>query len=116
MIHALPVGMADTFKEYGENVFIPHITNELKYAKRLDVVWDSYPVDSLKAETRDKRGMGLRRKVTATTKIPSKGFDFLQDGDNKTELFAFLSNKIAGHVFPDGKEVYATEGQCNGFC
>ncbi len=34
-----------------------------QHVSRLDVVWDEYSPESLKAETRSKRGKGVRRRV-----------------------------------------------------
>ena len=56
---------------------------------RLDLVWDTYLPESLKESTREKRGKGVRRKVSGQTKLPGKWMDFLRDSKNKEELFAF---------------------------
>jgi len=44
--------------------FIPYVEKQLQDTKRLDVVWDSYIPGSLKESTREKRGKGVRRKVS----------------------------------------------------
>ena len=74
--------------------FLPHVQNQLKDTLRLDVVWDTYIPDSLKESTREKRGDGARRIVSAQTKLPRNWMDFLRDSMNKKELFAFLSSKV----------------------
>ena len=53
--------------------------------QRLDIVWDQYKQDSLKADTREKQGKlkGIRRKVAASTKLPGNWQDFLKDNANK---------------------------------
>jgi hypothetical protein len=62
---------------------------------RVDVVFDVYYDDSLKGETRRKRGIGYRRKVTGNTRPQKSWNTFLRCDENKTELFVFLADKIA---------------------
>ena len=38
---------------------IPFIENHLAAAKRVDVIWDQYPSESLKATTIKSRGAGV---------------------------------------------------------
>ena len=97
-----------TFDDYAENVFIPHICNQS--SRRVDVVWDTYVCGSLKDSTREKRGKGIRRKVSGATKVPPNWMQFLRDSVNKEELFAFLTNKVAEYNWPENKRVYITSG------
>ncbi|KAJ8387985.1 hypothetical protein AAFF_G00147760 [Aldrovandia affinis] len=69
--------------------------------KRTDIVFDVYRPSSLKAETRSKRGRGVRRRVTGKGKIPSNWRNFLRENDNKAELFNFLADKIARVATPN---------------
>ena len=110
VVHALPINQASTFDEYGGMVFLPWMEQQLQSCDRVDVVWDSYRPDSLKESTREKRGTGLRRKVTGKTKLPRNFPNFLRDSTNKEELFAFLTQKVSTHRFPENKEVYITSG------
>ncbi len=57
------------------------------------------------------RGKGIRRKVSGQTKLPGKWMDFLGDSDNKKELFAFITSKVAEFTFQPGKAVYITSGE-----
>ena len=41
-----------------------------------------------------RRGQGIRRRVTGTSKTPTNWRSFLRDDDNKTELFQFLADRI----------------------
>ena len=82
------------FIEYADNIFIPYLSKKLRVANRLDVVWDSYIPDSLKESTHDKRGKGVRRKVSALTKLPTNWMDFLRDSMNKVESFSFLTSRV----------------------
>ena len=48
----------------------------------------------MKAETRVKRGKGVRRRVEASTPIPGNWQEFLRTDENKVELFSFLANRL----------------------
>ena len=78
---------------------------------RLDVVWDSYIPDSLKESTRDKRGKGVHRKVSALTKLPTNWMDFLRDSMNKVELFSFLTSRVVEFECSSEKNIYITSGE-----
>lgn len=110
IVHSLPATGAVTFDDYAEKIFIPHIQYHLQQSKRLDIVWDTYIPDSLKESTREKRGAGLRRKVSGQAKLPSNWVQFLRDSTNKSELFQFLSLKVSLFDFPDDKEICITSG------
>ena len=68
VIHSLSKGDAVTFADYSSQVFIPWTLRELTACPRIDIVWDVYKSDSLKEATRQKRGRGIRRKVSPQTK------------------------------------------------
>ena len=57
-------------------------------------MWDDYRPDSLKAQTREMRGTGIRRRVEPNNAVPKNWAEFLRINENKTELFAFLSREI----------------------
>ncbi len=61
VVQMLNPGMAQTFQQYSDLVFLPYISNQLTTARRVDIVWDVYIPDSLKGSTRQKRGKGVRR-------------------------------------------------------
>ena len=50
-----PSASANTFSEYASLCFIPYIEAQLQRARRVDVVWDEYIPNSLKATSRRKR-------------------------------------------------------------
>lgn len=110
IVHCLPTVEASTFDEYAEKVFIPHLQQQLHQSKRVDVVWDTYVPDSLKDATREKRGQGVRRKVAGQTKLPKNWMMFLRDPDNKSELFSFLTSKVAQFQWPNDRALYITSG------
>ena len=90
----MPPKTSKTFEEYAVQDVVPKILTYSSKYERTDIVFDVYWTSSLKAETRSKRGKGNRRRVTNRTKLPPNWKSFLQDSDNKTELFEFLADKI----------------------
>ncbi len=93
IVHMLPprtIG-TKTIRDYAADVFAPYVLRRLGNVQRLDIIWDRYLPDSLKQSTRDKRGTGERRRVSATTPIPSNWQSFLQVDSNKAELFEYLA-------------------------
>ena len=108
LVHLLPTNQVATFDEYASSVFLPHITRQLEMCTRVDIVWDRYISDSIKAATREKRGKGIRMKVAGKNKVPGNWSGFLRDEGNKQELFQFLSQKISSFDYPVGKEVFVT--------
>jgi len=61
-----------TFQEYGQDIFLPYLKEQLESTSRVDVVWDTYRDDSLKSQIRGDRGSGTRQdnRVTPKTKDP----------------------------------------------
>ena len=106
IVNMLRPGFAKTFSDYATQVFLPYITSQLQHVNRLDVVWDEYIADSLKAETRTRRGKGIRRRVEPSNTIPGNWQEFLRINDNKTELFSFLSTSSA--TIATDKQVIST--------
>lgn len=80
----------------------------MKSCNRLDIVFDRYVKPSLKESTREKRGLGQRVKISASTKIPRNWNEFLKNSENKEELFVFLAEKIYQNDFDSSKVVYVT--------
>ena len=73
-------------------------------------MWNEYHSASLKEATREKRGKGVRRKVTGHVKLPQNWQAFLEDTSNKKELFNFLTKQVETASFPVDKLVYITSG------
>ena len=94
IVQMLKPGTAQTFEDYFNYVFAPYIARQLETVQRVDVVWDVYHEDSLKRCTRKKRGYDRRRKVLASTRIPSDWKGFLRVDGNKDELFKLLAEKV----------------------
>ncbi|KAI9546160.1 hypothetical protein NQZ68_029395 [Dissostichus eleginoides] len=57
--------------------------SQLEHVSRVDVVWDEYFPESLKAETRSKRGKGVHRHVEPSIVIPGNWPEFLLIEDKK---------------------------------
>jgi len=53
-------GVAETFDDFSNKIFIPYIKEKLEMVKRVDVVWDCYEVTSLKSQ---EQGKGTRTRV-----------------------------------------------------
>ncbi len=94
VVNMLRPGTAKTFSDYEKEVFSPYIKHQLHHVCRLDIVWDQYFPDSLKTETRAKRGKGVRRRVEPSSVIPGKWEEFLRIDANKVELFSFLATHL----------------------
>lgn len=95
LVHLLSTTSITTFdQQYADDVFILHILKQLQRCTRVDIVLDTYTTDSIKASTREKRGIGIRQSAR----------EFLRDETNKTELLSFLSKKVSDFDFPGGKE------------
>ena len=58
MVNMVKPGTERTFSGYAGS-FIPYIRAQLFHANQLDIVWDEYLENSLKATTRCKRGSGV---------------------------------------------------------
>lgn len=81
IINMLKPVNSKTFQDYANNVFLPYIQSQLQ---QLDLVCDVYKPESLKADTRSKRGKGIRRRVEASNAVPPNWRGFLRIDENKT--------------------------------
>lgn len=84
-----------TFFGYAEQSFLPHEKTQLRYGKRVDIVWDEYVENSLKATTRSESGAGVRRRDTANNQLPRNWKEFLRVDENRRELFKFLAESTS---------------------
>jgi len=100
LIHSLPgtTVQGKTFDSYFDKVFCPRVRHDLKRSTRVDVVWDQYHALTIKGGTMEKRGTGIRQRISGTAKIPGNWQNFLANVDNKKELFSFLSKKITKNI------------------
>ena len=79
--------------------------SEISIYERVDVILDTYKKDSLKSTTHIRQGKCIRGKVEDRSQPPKSWFTFLQNNDNKTKLFRFLSEDIVNPVDIDDKDV-----------
>jgi hypothetical protein len=96
IVHMLPPGKSKTFQDYATSVFVPYVLKQAQTVQRLDLVWDTYISNSLKQSTRNTRGQGVRRRVSANVVIPANWKSFLRIDENKAELFNFLAKCVEG--------------------
>ena len=96
MANQLKPNNNQSFTSYAAETVYPYLKRYERnsHANRIDVVYDTYPETSLKGMTREKRGTGVRRKVTSSSLAPSNWKGFLRVDENKVELFRFLSMEI----------------------
>ena len=100
-----------TFHDYSQLVFLPYVKHLLQDVARVDVVWDIYREESLKAQTQQSRGTGTQLRVANNTCIPVNWKHFLRVDANKNGLFQLLANAIQEYQPPQGKLVISTYGQ-----
>ena len=100
LVNQLKPKKNQSFKEYVNNVFYPYVWKAaIEYsAQRVDIVFDNYKKQSLKASTRMKRGKGIRRKVLDNSLAPTNWRSFLPLDQNKIESFRYLSTAVIQHV------------------
>ena len=78
-----------TFGEYASDVFLPVIYKHLNEVAHVEVIWDTYRPESLKAFTRQMRGSGEHVRFSDKTKLPSNWKSFLRNDKNKTVVSLF---------------------------
>jgi hypothetical protein len=85
-----------TFADYASKVFVPYIKSQQSHTCRVDIVWDQYFDNSLKAHTRETRATGpsQRRRVELSSPVPKNWQQFLRVNENKVELFKLLNNEL----------------------
>ena len=82
-----------TFTDYVNVTYLPYIEAQLLSVQRVDIIWDIYVDNSLKASTRSKRGTGIRQRVEPGVKLPKNWPQFLKVDSNKVELFHYLAEQ-----------------------
>ena len=88
--------------------FVGYVTQVMAYVRkqfcgdvqRVDMVFDAYLEDSLKAATHRKRGKCIGRHVEANKRVPSNWQEFLRVDENKSGLFHLISDRIVDEEFP----------------
>ena len=89
--------------------FAGYITQVMEYVRkqfrgdvqRVDMVFDAYLEDILKAATRRKRGKCIRKRVEGNKQVPSNWQECLRVHENKSRLFNnLISDRIVDEEFP----------------
>ena len=64
-----------TFGDYTAKIFVSYIKKAQNQAKKVDIAWDQYLNNSLKAQTRENRASGpiRRRRVGVSSPTPRTG-------------------------------------------
>ncbi len=101
IVYMLNPGTSRTFQEYADQVFVPHVKRQLESARRVDIIFDQYFQDSLKATAMNLREEGDRRKVKANTPVPVNCKASLWCDANKAELFSFLADQCTTVSCPE---------------
>ena len=109
VVNLVKPGTERNLSEYAADSFIPYIRAQLSHVSRLDIVWDEYLKNSLKATTRGKRGTGVRQRVAADNKLPRNWQEFLRADQNKQELFKYLAECVTS--IDAKKQVISTHGK-----
>ena len=116
VIHMVPPTRAATFMEYVNLHIVPFLKAQLTtVVERIDAVWDTYPEQSLKYMTQQRRGSGPRTRLQAdgdgSTPIPKKDWQsYLKNEENKKELFSFVSKQLV-KADMGGKLLLSTESE-----
>ena len=78
MVYLLVSSGRKTFKQYFHSPILPYIQIHLQPCKRLDIVFDQYMPDSLKAASPASHGSGIQQKFHADKNVPSYWHSFLR--------------------------------------
>ena len=105
VINMLQPDTTKTCHDYATDVFLSYIASHLQHVTRLDIVWDKYVPESLKADTRSKRRKGVRRHDESLSTLPGNWQAFLRIDENMTELFSLATRAAA---IDTTKQVLAT--------
>ena len=111
IIQMMKPSAAKTSDEYAQQVFIPYLSSQLRSVSRVDIVWDTYNYDSLKATARAKHGKGVKRHLVGKAAVPGNWQNFLGADSNKTKLFSFLSKALLQAFCKEDEEVVLTDGK-----
>ena len=102
MVQMLNPTHARTFGDYSTEFQKAILWQMCCSIQRVDIVFDRYIQGSLKSETRESRGSGVRILVTEATPIWKNWQQFLLNDDNKIELFNLLASGLTNSPVPNG--------------
>ncbi len=97
IVHMVKPTKSITFKDYLLQRIVPFLQGQTSAAvNRIDVVWDVYPDESLKAQTQARCGTGPwpQLRPEGSSPIPKRDWQkFLPNIQNKKELFSFIAEQ-----------------------
>ena len=99
-VNMIQPGTSETFLDYAHELMNYTRRHFTGLVRRTDIVFDVYRSDSLKADTRKKRGKGIRIRAEAHRKLLGNWQQFLREDGNKSELFDPLCHQLAQEQFP----------------
>lgn len=74
---------------------LQNLKSWLRKARQVDLVWDDYLDESLKAGSWERRGQGQQRRIIRSAPMPTNWKKFLHLDENKNELCSFQSTQSA---------------------
>lgn len=95
----LNTSIATKISEYYKHVFKPYFINQLKNSSRLDIMFDRYISNSVKAYIRETTRSGTTTIVSDSVAIPKKISNSCVN-ENKTQLLQLLAKKMVGDGYP----------------
>ena len=84
-----------TLGEYCDDDLVKAVYSFSKGADRMDFVFGRYLENSIKTQTREGRGKGMRILVRRDTPLCEDFKTFMRDSDNKAEVFLMIANSIS---------------------
>ena len=100
----------DTIRDYVDKIIWPELLDLFEKYDRIEWVSDIWSKTNIKSALRDSRGAGRTRIVDANTKIPKDWREFMQDEENKTQLFPVIGTLLIDKPIP---EVYKFSSHSN---
>ena len=94
LVYLNPPKHSRTFGEYRESELGEQLERLAVPVSQLNLVFDVYSEDSLKAETQEGRENGARVSVKDSTPIHSNFKKFFSHNDNETELFLLIADEV----------------------
>jgi hypothetical protein len=106
IVQMLKTGCVKTFADYANEVFVPFMASQT--ATRVELDWDRYDNESLKATAGEYQGIGVRCHDAASIPVPRNWPALLRSNDNRTEFFSFLTKAVSDMPLEPGKQLVLT--------
>ena len=94
-VHMHPPRSAKTYGQYCEEEIPSSLTKLTSQVSRVDIVFDICKETTLKSQTRENRGKGIRVSVRQDTPVVKNFKEFLRDDENKRELFFMIGDSVS---------------------